>query len=118
MDGTRTHDHSDHNRELYQLSYHRHRGPADPSSPGYSFIGASAEATLIALHKPGGRNIVKGTGAMDGTRTHDHSDHNRGLYQLSYHRRSGAAYLPHGTRPVKPCFPCSRKICGYSVRCR
>ncbi|MCW2236678.1 hypothetical protein M2351_001241 [Azospirillum canadense] len=26
--------------------------------------------------------------------------------------------MPHGTRPVKPCFPCSRKICGYSVRCR
>lgn len=27
MDGTRTRDHSDHNRELYQLSYHRRREP-------------------------------------------------------------------------------------------
>jgi hypothetical protein len=25
MDGIRTRDHSDHNRELYQLSYHRRR---------------------------------------------------------------------------------------------
>lgn len=29
---------------------------------------------------------------MDGTRTRDHSDHNRELYQLSYHRRRGAPY--------------------------
>jgi aromatic ring-cleaving dioxygenase len=32
-------------------------------------------------------------GATDGTRTHDHSDHNRGLYQLSYRRhRWGRVY--------------------------
>ena len=27
-------------------------------------------------------------GAIDGTRTHDNSDHNRGLYQLSYSRHT------------------------------
>ncbi len=27
-------------------------------------------------------------GAVDGTRTRDHSDHNRGLYQLSYNRHN------------------------------
>jgi hypothetical protein len=26
----------------------------------------------------------------DGTRTHDHRDHNPGLYQLSYRHRAGA----------------------------
>ncbi len=29
---------------------------------------------------------IRGDGANDGTRTHDHSDHNRALYQLSYVR--------------------------------
>jgi hypothetical protein len=34
-----------------------------------------------------------GGGATDGIRTHDHSDHNRGLYQLSYRRhRWGRVY--------------------------
>lgn len=28
-------------------------------------------------------------GATDGIRTHDNSDHNRGLYQLSYGRHEG-----------------------------
>jgi aspartate racemase len=33
MDGTRTHDHSDHNRALYQLSYHRHRAATYAKAP-------------------------------------------------------------------------------------
>lgn len=36
---------------------------------------------------------------MDGTRTRDHSDHNRELYQLSYHRRRGAPYATAVRRP-------------------
>ncbi len=31
---------------------------------------------------------MKKNGATDGTRTHDNSDHNRGLYQLSYGRHT------------------------------
>lgn len=33
------------------------------------------------------------SGANDGIRTRDHSDHNRGLYQLSYVRHKGIDWL-------------------------
>ncbi|GEM_PF-4807756 len=36
------------------------------------------------LKKPSDEGLFNG--ATDGIRTHDHSDHNRGLYQLSYGR--------------------------------
>lgn len=35
-------------------------------------------------------------GATDGTRTHDHSDHNRGLYQLSYSRHAVLSLIQRG----------------------
>ncbi len=46
---------------------------------------------------------------MDGTRTRDHSDHNRELYQLSYHRRRRPPYAT--TAPGRQAF-LSQKIAG------
>ena len=92
MDGTRTHDRSDHNRELYQLSYHRHRGTENPSAKAPSPLRPMQrrrEHFTRQAHPPSRR-----TGAMDGTRTHDRSDHNRELYQLSYHRHRGRLFAP------------------------
>ena len=47
-----------------------------------------------------GGGLGSGNGAMDGTRTHDHSDHNRGLYQLSYHRHRGTEYPSVNPSPI------------------
>lgn len=56
---------------------------------------------------------------MDGTRTHDRSDHNRELYQLSYHRRREAGFCTTCPRPVKHSdkiiFTCRGRVPGKAA---
>lgn len=49
MDGTRTRDHSDHNRELYQLSYHRRREPLYAPAP---VLASSAGLNFFRIFLP------------------------------------------------------------------
>jgi hypothetical protein len=65
--------------------------------------------TMILMHKNGGN------GATDGARTHDHSDHNRGLYQLSYsrHIRDFRGSVIHDLRRfVKQLSTLGKKTCA------
>ena len=54
------------------------------------------------------KNVYGKNGANDGIRTRDHSDHNRGLYQLSYVRHAGRHKPPCYSR-----FHRNRQASGY-----
>ncbi|CCC97845.1 protein of unknown function [Azospirillum baldaniorum] len=62
-----------------------------PQTPHPPFRSMQRRRELLTRHA---HPPSRGTGAMDGTRTHDRSDHNRELYQLSYHRHRGRLFAP------------------------
>ena len=74
-----------------------------------SWLGSQADQREVTLgqNKPGKR---KKNGVDDGTRTHNHLDHNQGLYQLSYihHHYSRFLARPAGLEPA---------ACGLEIRC-
>jgi hypothetical protein len=86
-DGIRTHDHRDHNPGLYQLSYRLRR----LESGRFATMTTRDGELSVSLHEPRPRRSGAAAwgerGVADGIRTHDHRDHNPGLYQLSYRHR-------------------------------
>jgi hypothetical protein len=56
------------------------------------FAALAMTVSWIAAPTTSARNIKK-NGVNDGARTHDHRDHNPGLYQLSYAHHKIDKYL-------------------------